>query len=74
MDPDSVLGFITKDSSKHEGLVLAQEKENLHAANIRNYFPSSIFSTWGTLGNGRTLKISIKKCKTSCHQGWILLH
>jgi hypothetical protein len=60
MHPKSVLSFITKDSSKHEGPVLAQEKEKLHAANTRNYFPSNIFSTCGTLEKWKNSKISIK--------------
>jgi hypothetical protein len=63
MHPKSVLSFITKDSSKHEGPVLAQEKEKLHAANTRNYFPSNIFSTCGTLEKWKNSKISIKNTK-----------
>jgi hypothetical protein len=57
MNRASVLSFITKDSSKHEGLVLAQEKEKLHAANARNYFSSNIFSRWGTLEKWKNSKI-----------------
>jgi hypothetical protein len=64
MNLNSVLSFITKDTSEHEWLVLAQEKEKLHAANTRNYFPSNIFSTWRTLEKLKNSKIilPLSKC------------